>query len=115
VRHISSIDRSIDRLSDISANIFVINIFNANPQVILTQDSRFDLCRYFRHVGSKIFYSDGHSTNCAVANQTESVYRDGILKFLRSPGIDTKESIPPAYLVCAEILEQSMGGWGWGG
>jgi hypothetical protein len=35
-------------------------------------------------------------------------------KHLRSPGIDSKgigkqESIPPAYVACAGILEQSMG------
>jgi hypothetical protein len=34
--------------------------------------------------------------------------RDGIFKFLRSPGIDLRESIPPAYVPCG-ILEQSMG------
>jgi hypothetical protein len=32
-----------------------------------------------------------------------------ICKRLRSPGIDSKESIPPAYVACAGILERSMG------
>jgi hypothetical protein len=35
--------------------------------------------------------------------------RDGIFKLLRSPGIDSKKSIQPAYVACAGILEQSMG------
>jgi hypothetical protein len=30
-----------------------------------------------------------------------SMYRDGILRLLRSPGIDSKESIPPAYVALA--------------
>ncbi len=34
--------------------------------------------------------------------------RDGIFLLLRSPGIDLRESIPPAYVACG-ILEQSMG------
>jgi hypothetical protein len=34
---------------------------------------------------------------------------DGIFKLLRSPGIDSKETIPPAYVACAGILEQSIG------
>ncbi len=33
---------------------------------------------------------------------------DCIFKLLRSPGIDSKESIPEAYVACAGILEQSM-------
>jgi hypothetical protein len=33
----------------------------------------------------------------------------GIFKLLRSPEIDSKESIPPTYVACAEIVKQSMG------
>jgi hypothetical protein len=32
-----------------------------------------------------------------------------IFKFLGSTGIDSKESIPPAYVACAGIFKQSMG------
>ncbi len=35
--------------------------------------------------------------------------RARICKHLRSPGIDSKESIPPAYVACAGIFKQSMG------
>jgi len=31
-------------------------------------------------------------------------YSDGIFKLLRSSGINSKESIPPAYVACARIL-----------
>jgi hypothetical protein len=33
----------------------------------------------------------------------------GVFKLLRNPGIDSRESIPPVYVACAGILEQSMG------
>jgi hypothetical protein len=35
--------------------------------------------------------------------------RGGNFKLLRSPEIDSEESIPPAYVVCAGIFKQSMG------
>jgi hypothetical protein len=35
--------------------------------------------------------------------------RARIFKLLRSPGIDSKESIPPDYVACVGILEQSPG------
>ncbi len=37
------------------------------------------------------------------------VNRDRIFKLLRSPGIDSKKPIPPDYVACAGILEQSLG------
>jgi hypothetical protein len=33
-----------------------------------------------------------------------SASKDGIFKLLRSPGIDSMESIPPAYVACVRIL-----------
>jgi hypothetical protein len=40
---------------------------------------------------------------------SESGSRARICKCLRWAGIDSKKSIPPAYVACAGILEQSMG------
>ncbi len=37
--------------------------------------------------------------------------RARIFKLFRSPGIDSKESIPPTYEAWAEIFKQSMGAW----
>jgi hypothetical protein len=42
---------------------------------------------------------------CACA---EKHNRDRIFKLLRSPGINLKESIPPVYVACGGILEQSL-------
>ncbi len=36
-------------------------------------------------------------------------FREAIIKLLRSPGIDSKEQIPPAYVACAGIFEQFIG------
>jgi hypothetical protein len=40
---------------------------------------------------------------------SKALYRARISKRLRILGIDSKESIPPAYVACPEILEQSIG------
>ncbi len=42
-------------------------------------------------------------------NMITSIVRDGIFKLVRNPGIDSKESIPPAHVACAGIFKQSMG------
>ncbi len=34
------------------------------------------------------------------SDSQKSTFRDGIFKLLRSPGIDSKESIPPAVVAC---------------
>ncbi len=39
-----------------------------------------------------------HSLPCAPVRQPYLLYRDRIFKLLRSPGIDSKVSIPPAYV-----------------
>ncbi len=46
---------------------------------------------------------------CPLTDSQIRVNRDGIFKLLNSPGIDSKKSIPPAYVACAGILEQSLG------
>ncbi len=62
----------------------------------------------------KVFFSDiknmilfTYSSSLLSAFITYS--RDCIFKHLRSPGIDFKESIPPAYVACAGILQQYVG------
>jgi hypothetical protein len=44
-----------------------------------------------------------------IAGKGRDVIRDGIFKLLRSPGIDSKEAIPPAYVACVGIFKRSMG------
>jgi hypothetical protein len=40
---------------------------------------------------------------------TETIFLN--LIHIRSPGIDSKESIPSAYVACAGTFKQSMGAW----
>jgi hypothetical protein len=45
-----------------------------------------------------------HASVVDKINLTKSM-RDDIFKLLKNPEIDSKESIPSAYVACAEILE----------
>jgi hypothetical protein len=40
----------------------------------------------------------GRSEYIQYKNDLRKGHKDGILKLLRSPGIDSKDSIPPAYV-----------------